>query len=523
MLGVILLVWLMKNDNPEEKKTLAKSDPVLEAQQETERLPQQEIQRRVQADIDRMKQQHQFGGPRGNLGVNPAVNRPANPFQHLNDNASFLPSQVKLPVLPNLGSRFQTVGKNVKLYEVDFQSEHQNRVSKDPGSKMKLRVYIPEGTHRPNSLGCVLLPPAGTNLLTGSAIDEGDYHDEALPYAEAGYVVVHFSLDGALKNESSTELIKAYPQFKAAMAGMVNARNAMQFAEKKIPAVNPHQIFIAGHSSAGTLALLFASHDPTLKGCLAYAPDTDLKVSMRKVVNPSLEAILPGVRTFIEKSSPMEYANSMHVPVFLFHAKDDQVVRSSASDAYMAKLTTFGKQASFRKVESGGHYESMIKQGIPLGIKWLNQQSGKGKTEVASNNTGSNPSSRPRFPGNNPTIRPPIRPPFPNPGGTNPNLASNNAEAWKDVPSNLKRRIRPGQRIFFMQLLGYEGKFNAEIRFRQLRGQLRLRDPFGTHVDSKIKKQIVIIDAARSLNLETLKQSLGREGFQIGKTHVINP
>ena len=43
-----------------------------------------------------------------------------------------------------------------------------------------------------------------------------------------------------------------------AQAGLVNARNALEFVLARVPEVDPKRIYAAGHSSAGTLALLFA-------------------------------------------------------------------------------------------------------------------------------------------------------------------------------------------------------------------------------------------------------------------------
>ncbi len=52
-----------------------------------------------------------------------------------------------------------------------------------------------------------------------------------LPYAEAGFVVIQYSIDGAVDSERGeppmSDMIKAYEQLKASGAGVVNGRNAL--------------------------------------------------------------------------------------------------------------------------------------------------------------------------------------------------------------------------------------------------------------------------------------------------------
>ena len=65
-----------------------------------------------------------------------------------------------------------------------------------PGEATQMNVYLPPGEHADRSIGCVLVAPAGTNLLVGNSMDGEDYHDETLPYAEAGFLTIQYSLDG---------------------------------------------------------------------------------------------------------------------------------------------------------------------------------------------------------------------------------------------------------------------------------------------------------------------------------------
>lgn len=241
---------------------------------------------------------------------------------------------------------------------------------------MQMRLYVPPGTHAAGSLGCVLVAPAGTILLTGTDLDDGSYHDETLPYVNAGYAALSYSLDGNLGVELSkathAHVAPAYAQFSAAQAGLVNARNALDFVLAKVPQVAPNRVFVAGHSSAATLALLFAEHEPRLAGCIAFAPCTDVETRQRELArDPVAQRFLPGLNDFLKRSSPQTHAARIQCPIFLFHARDDGNVPLSESAAFVARLQQMQKTVQFIQVATGGHYQSMIDQGIPQAIQWL--------------------------------------------------------------------------------------------------------------------------------------------------------
>ncbi|MEZ6067388.1 MAG: hypothetical protein R3B90_17165 [Planctomycetaceae bacterium] len=125
---------------------------------------------------------------------------------------------VPLPTFPELGPVRQKLPLGVAMHYVDFAAQPGNGGT--PGSRMSLRVYRPAGEHPPRSVPCVLVAPAGTNLLIGSAMDADDYHAETLPYAEAGMVTIFYGLDGECDMETATnnDLAAAYNQFKPAPA-----------------------------------------------------------------------------------------------------------------------------------------------------------------------------------------------------------------------------------------------------------------------------------------------------------------
>jgi predicted esterase len=282
-------------------------------------------------------------------------------------------ASVPVPRFPELGAPRSLPSSSVVVYQVDLATA--NAGSQVPGSQMKMRVYLPPGHHPEHSLGCVLVAPAGTNLLTGNDLDEGDYHAETLPYAEAGYAVVFYSLDGGLPHDldktTMEELTKGYLEFRAAHAGVVNARNALELVLARLPEVDPKRIFAAGHSSAAVASLLFAEHEPRLEGVIAYAPAVDVEARFAGARRGALGLSLPGLGAFVKRSSPRTHMKDLGPQPFLFHAVDDSNCSVVDSAQFAEDLEALGKHPTFRQVAHGGHYQSMVREGIPAALAWL--------------------------------------------------------------------------------------------------------------------------------------------------------
>jgi dienelactone hydrolase len=247
---------------------------------------------------------------------------------------------------------------------------------------MQFRVYLPVAQAPAQSIPCVLLAPAGTNLLHGNPLDADNYHDEALPYCEAGMAVVCYSLDGEMTVDQSAEdraygvaLSIAYRQFIAAKAGVVNGRNALEFVLAKLPQVNPKMIFAAGHSSAATLSLLMAANEDRLAGAIAYAPATDLSIRLNGIdQDRSTRNTLPGISTYIRTGSPVTYVDRYKCPLFVFHARDDSNEPFQNTERFVNQLKAKSAKVDFAIANTGDHYDSMIQTGIPQAINWIRNQ-----------------------------------------------------------------------------------------------------------------------------------------------------
>lgn len=280
------------------------------------------------------------------------------------------PSYMSAPVTPSgppeLGT-FHSLGSGVQ-YSIVF--------SGGPPSSPRRRfdVYLPEGNHPDGSLPGVLIAPAGSNMLQGMDVGSGD-RPEHLPYAKAGFAVVAYSLDGFFEGGQPTtdaDVVRGYNEFRAADAGLANTRMALDFVLARLPQVDPRRISVAGHSSAGTLALLAAAREPRLRACVAYAACSDLEEHLAAALrDPALPRVLTDLPNFIRQSSPRTQIATLHCPVLLFHADDDSVAPVGMSIRYASEAKTLGKQVELIRVPHGDHYESMIHEGIPTGIRWL--------------------------------------------------------------------------------------------------------------------------------------------------------
>src|SRR5205807_533217 len=93
----------------------------------------------------------------------------------------------------------------------------------------------------------------------------------------AGFALVAYAVDGAVPRKATPEEdLAGYRAFAKAEAGLVNARLALAYALARVPALDPERVYTAGFSSGATLALLVASRDRRIKGCIAYNGVTDV-------------------------------------------------------------------------------------------------------------------------------------------------------------------------------------------------------------------------------------------------------
>lgn len=240
-----------------------------------------------------------------------------------------------------------------------------------PNGAGRAWVYVPDQAAG-ERVPVVLIGPAGSHLFDGMTLSDGD-RPEHIPYARAGFAVVSFDIPGMLNGESNADVLRAATQFKEGGGGVPNARAALALALQQFPRLDPNNVFVAGHSSAGTLALTLCARLENLRGCVAYAPDVDLIASLGELID-ILEPYIPGERAFITSISPIELVGQIRSPVMIFNAQDDDTVPIAAIQTYAQRADQAGLEIDRVVVERGGHYQSMIDRGIPAGITWMRGQ-----------------------------------------------------------------------------------------------------------------------------------------------------
>jgi acetyl esterase/lipase len=249
-----------------------------------------------------------------------------------------------------------------------------------PGIPMRVRLYLPANRHEVHSLPCVFIAPAGTRMLYGSEMDDAD-SPEHLPYARQGFAVLAYELSGDLPGNHNGlvtfgQLKGPVQQFLAADGGLANARTAVDFVLAKVPEVDPNQLFAAGHSSAATMALNAVEADHRFRAVAAYAPACDVVARWGNNL-AKLDRVAPGASDWAQRLSPIRHVNDISCPVLLFHADDDSNVKTQDIEPYVSALQSAGKTVTFQHVPTGGHYQSMIEEGIPAGIEFFKTQGAK--------------------------------------------------------------------------------------------------------------------------------------------------
>jgi dienelactone hydrolase len=245
-----------------------------------------------------------------------------------------------------------------------------------PAHGMTLYFYLPPGDHEPGSLPCVLIAPAGSICVTGMDLGEGD-QKEHMPYVRAGFAVLSYSLDGHIDDPNSgndAQLRQASLAFLAAKSGLTNAKVALEWLSARVPEVDKERIYAAGHSSAGTVALLLAENEPRIKKCAAFDARSDVEANFGWLQKIAIRQKIPEVDAFFTTYNPKTNAGKVGCPVLLFHARDDSVVPVSESESFAAALKGLGKDVTLAIVPTGDHYEPMIRQGIPKAIAWFGNQ-----------------------------------------------------------------------------------------------------------------------------------------------------
>ena len=248
--------------------------------------------------------------------------------------------------------------------------------ARGPDGTTKLRFYLPADLKK-DRVACVFVAPAGSPLFHGNSLGDGD-NKELIPYAKAGMIAIGYELDGPLaENVQSNEVVAAAANaFMKSDGGLRNAKQAIDYVLANVPEADPDRLFLAGHSSAATVALHVATNEPRIRAVAAFAACGDVLERLGSNVD-DLDRLVPGMRDFLGRTAPISEIARIHCPVLLFHAEDDANVPITDHQKLIASL---GSKSDVWEVltPTGGHYQSMIDAGIPTAVKWFKGESGHG-------------------------------------------------------------------------------------------------------------------------------------------------
>jgi dipeptidyl aminopeptidase/acylaminoacyl peptidase len=244
-----------------------------------------------------------------------------------------------------------------------------------PDTSMVVWIYRPPATF-PGPLPVILIGSAGAPLIWGMRLGEGD-RAEHVPWADHGYVVVAYSLDGAVDNPDSEGAIQdGIRVFLRAHAGLDDARRALKIALASEPRADPARVYAVGHSSAATLALCVGVELPEIKAIVAFSPITDVEARVAGF-RQELRAIDRTAMAILRNSSPMVHVAELRTkPVFLFHSTTDESVPVAESTRLAEAMKPLAEGSRVVIVPTGDHYRSMLEQGIPAAMEWLDAAAG---------------------------------------------------------------------------------------------------------------------------------------------------
>ena len=160
-------------------------------------------------------------------------------------NVPFTPIKVDPPEFPERGPAV-ALEPGVEFHEIVLRPRPGQHPG--PGRNSKLWLYLPEGKHEDKSLSCVLIAPAGSTLLTGMKLENGD-RAEHVPYVRAGFAVLSFELDGGVPASPTTPPIAPVISNSAPPTGVWST---LKTPFNTLSNASPRSIRI-GFSSPGTV------------------------------------------------------------------------------------------------------------------------------------------------------------------------------------------------------------------------------------------------------------------------------
>jgi pimeloyl-ACP methyl ester carboxylesterase len=115
------------------------------------------------------------------------------------------------------------------------------------------------------------------------------------------------------------------------------------------PGVDPQRIYLGGHSTGGTLALLVAEHTNRFRAVFALGP-----VSSPEGYGPEVLPFDTANRAEVELRSPIKWLDSVQAPAFVFEGSTGR--RSNISELRRLARANRNPFIHFHPVPGGDHF-----------------------------------------------------------------------------------------------------------------------------------------------------------------------
>ncbi|WFU09828.1 alpha/beta fold hydrolase [Rhizobium sp. CB3090] len=180
------------------------------------------------------------------------------------------------------------------------------------GGELELVAWVSRYERTPKPKPAVLF------LHGGNAIGQGHWL-LVKPYVEAGYVVMIPSMRG--ENGQKGNFSGFYDEVSDVLAASDRLRH--------LPGVDPHRLFLAGHSIGGTLAMLAAMSAKRFRAAAPMSGNPDAFAFFHRYPE-DVRFNTKNPREF-QMRSPICYAHSFKCPLKVMHASEEVTLQARAA------------------------------------------------------------------------------------------------------------------------------------------------------------------------------------------------
>jgi dipeptidyl aminopeptidase/acylaminoacyl peptidase len=186
-------------------------------------------------------------------------------------------------------------------------------------------------------------------------VDDGDFESARL-FLSAGFAVIVPGWRGESGNPGDFEML--YGEVDDADAALKYFAN--------VPGVDVQRLYVAGHSSGGTLALLLAESSPLIKKAAACGACPDLRDAIENNRGPIYDETPFQWRSSIETDlrSPARHLRDLNCPVALYFGQKDDENYAQQAKAMIAEADRLGKSVKADVLPGTDHF-SAWKKAVP--------------------------------------------------------------------------------------------------------------------------------------------------------------